>query len=223
MINQKISLADDEERWRLIVHDFLDNEGYSVLEAADGSQAVRLLRENPDVSLVILDVMMPVMDGIAACTEIRTFSRVPVLMVTARGDEETEISAMRCGADQFISKPIKMRAFMERVRSLLRRAGTREVLRFGRLEIDLASNEVLADGEPLSLTPKEYDLLLFLAQTPDTVRSREQILHAVWNTDYYGDGRTVDTHVKNLRMKLGDCGSLLRTVRSRGYMLESGT
>lgn len=222
MINQKIILADDEERWRLIVHDFLDNEGYSVLEAADGSQAVRLLRENPDVSLVILDVMMPVMDGIAACTEIRTFSRVPVLMVTARDDEETEISAMRCGADQFISKPIKMRAFMERVRSLLRRAGTREVLRFGRLEIDLASNEVLADGEPLSLTPKEYDLLLFLAQTPDTVRSREQILHAVWNTDYYGDGRTVDTHVKNLRMKLGDCGSLLRTVRSRGYMLESG-
>ena len=222
MINQKIILADDEERWRLIVHDFLDNEGYSVLEAADGSQAVRLLRENPDVSLVILDVMMPVMDGIAACTEIRTFSRVPVLMVTARDDEETEISAMRCGADQFISKPIKMRAFMERVRSLLRRAGTRKVLRFGRLEIDLASNAVLADGEPLSLTPKEYDLLLFLAQTPDTVRSREQILHAVWNTDYYGDGRTVDTHVKNLRMKLGDCGSLLRTVRSRGYMLESG-
>ncbi|MBQ2204002.1 MAG: response regulator transcription factor [Oscillospiraceae bacterium] len=222
MTNQKIILADDEERWRLIVHDFLDNEGYSVLEAADGSQAVRLLRENPDVSLVILDVMMPVMDGIAACTEIRTFSRVPVLMVTARGDEETEVSAMRCGADQFISKPIKMRAFMERVRSLLRRAGTREVLRFGRLEIDLASNAVLADGEPLSLTPKEYDLLLFLAQTPDTVRSREQILHAVWNTDYYGDGRTVDTHVKNLRMKLGDCGSLLRTVRSRGYMLESG-
>ncbi len=222
MLNQKIILADDEERWRLIVHDFLDNEGYSVLEAADGSQAVRLLRENPDVSLVILDVMMPVMDGIAACTEIRTFSRVPVLMVTARGDEETEVSAMRCGADQFISKPIKMRAFMERVRSLLRRAGTREVLRFGRLEIDLASNAVLADGEPLSLTPKEYDLLLFLAQTPDTVRSREQILHAVWNTDYYGDGRTVDTHVKNLRMKLGDCGSLLRTVRSRGYMLESG-
>lgn len=222
MIKHKIILADDEERWRLIVHDFLDNEGYSVLEAADGSQAVRLLRENPDVSLVILDVMMPVMDGIAACTEIRTFSRVPVLMVTARDDEETEISAMRCGADQFISKPIKMRAFMERVRSLLRRAGTRKVLRFGRLEIDLASNAVLADGEQLSLTPKEYDLLLFLAQTPDTVRSREQILHAVWNTDYYGDGRTVDTHVKNLRMKLGDCGSLLRTVRSRGYMLESG-
>lgn len=222
MMNQKIILADDEERWRLIVHDFLDNEGYSVLEAANGSQAVRLLRENPDVSLVILDVMMPVMDGIAACTEIRSFSRVPVLMVTARDDEETEVSAMRCGADQFISKPIKMRAFMERVRSLLRRSGTREVLRFCNLEIDLASNSVLADGEQLSLTPKEYDLLLFLAQAPDTVRSREQILHAVWNTDYYGDGRTVDTHVKNLRMKLGDCGSLLRTVRSRGYMLESG-
>ncbi len=218
----KIILADDEERWRLIVHDFLENEGYQVLEAANGQQAVSLLRSNPDTALVIMDVMMPVMDGIASCTEIRTFSRVPVLMVTAREDEETEINGMRCGADQFISKPIKMRAFMERVRALLRRSEHRETMTFGKLEIVLASNTVLADGVPLALTPKEYDLLLFLAQTPDVVRSREQILHAVWNTDYYGDGRTVDTHVKNLRMKLGSCGSLLRTVRSRGYMLESG-
>ena len=218
----KIILADDEERWRLIVHDFLENEGYQVLEAANGQQAVSLLRSNPDTALVIMDVMMPVMDGIVSCAEIRTFSRVPVLMVTAREDEETEINGMRCGADQFISKPIKMRAFMERVRALLRRSEHRETMTFGKLEIVLASNTVLADGVPLALTPKEYDLLLFLAQTPDVVRSREQILHAVWNTDYYGDGRTVDTHVKNLRMKLGSCGSLLRTVRSRGYMLESG-
>ena len=217
----KIGIVDDEELLVKGISYNLESEGYEVVVGSDGAQAVQMAAD-PELGLLILDVMMPVMDGIAACTEIRTFSRVPVLMVTARGDEETEVSAMRCGADQFISKPIKMRAFMERVRSLLRRAGTREVLRFGRLEIDLASNEVLADGEPLSLTPKEYDLLLFLAQTPDTVRSREQILHAVWNTDYYGDGRTVDTHVKNLRMKLGDCGSLLRTVRSRGYMLESG-
>ena len=216
----KIILADDEESWRLIVHDFLRNEGYEVLEASQGAQAVDLLRRNPDTALVILDVMMPVMDGIAACREIRTFSQVPVLMVTAREDEETEITGFRCGADQYVSKPVKMRAFMERIRALMKRSGNREVLRFGDLEIDLASNTVRTEGSPVALTPKEYDLLLFLAQSPNVVRSREQILHAVWNVDYYGDGRTVDTHVKNLRMKLGPCGELIRTVRSRGYMLE---
>ena len=219
----KIILADDEERWRLIVHDFLQNEGYEVLEAENGLQAVELLRDNPDVSLVILDIMMSVMDGIEACQEIRSFSHVPILMVTARGDEETEVSGFRCGADQYVSKPVKMRAFMERVRALVKRTGSvREVLSFGELVIDLQASCVKAAGREIPLTPKEYDLLLFLAQSPNVVKSREQILHAVWNTDYYGDGRTVDTHVKNLRMKLGPCGEQLRTVRSRGYMLRSG-
>ena len=216
----KIILADDEELWRLIVHDFLVNDGYTVLEAADGREAVNLLRKHPDTALVILDVMMPNMNGIAACREIRTFSEVPILMVTARDDEETEIFGLRGGADQYVSKPVKMRAFMERVRSMLRRSGSREKLSFGTLEIDLASSAVRAAGREVPLTPKEYDLLLFLAQTPNTVKSREQILHAVWNIDYYGDGRTVDTHVKNLRMKLGDCGDLVKTVRGRGYMIE---
>lgn len=218
----KIILADDEERWRLIVHDFLQNEGFEVLEAGTGRQAVDLLRANPDTGLVILDIMMPVMDGIAACQEIRTFSKVPVLIVTAREDEETEVSGFRCGADQYVSKPVKMRAFVERVRSLLKRSGcVRETLCFGDLVIDLEASSVKVDGREVFLTPKEYDLLLFLAQSPNVVKSREQILHAVWNTDFYGDGRTVDTHVKNLRMKLGPCGERLRTVRSRGYMLES--
>lgn len=220
-MNVKVILADDEERWRMIVRDFLCNEGYEVLEAARGDLAVELLRQNPDTALVILDVMMPEMDGIEACREIRSFSQVPVLMVTAREDEETEISGIHCGADQFISKPVKMRAFMERVRALIKRSGTREALRFERLEINLNANSVRADGQEVFLTPKEYDLLVFLAQTPNVVKSREQILHAVWNVDYYGDGRTVDTHVKNLRMKLGDCGEMVRTVRSRGYMLEA--
>ena len=218
----KIILADDEERWRMIVHDFLDREGYTVLEAADGKQAVELMRAHPDVDLVILDVMMPRMNGLEACREIRRFSQVPVLMVTAREDEESEISGMRGGADQYISKPVKMRAFMERVKALLRRSGKdREVLCFGGLEMDPSSGSVRVEGETVALTPKEFDLLLYLARTPNTVRSREQILHAVWNTDYYGDGRTVDTHVKNLRMKLGPCGELIRTVRSRGYLLET--
>ena len=218
----KIILADDEENWRLIVRDFLEQEGYTVLEAGDGKQAVELLRVHPDTALVILDIMMPVMNGLEACKELRRFSQVPVLMVTARSDEESEISGFREGADQYISKPVKMRAFMERVKSLLRRGGkNQDLLRFGELELDPASGSARVAGESVPLTPKEYDLLLFLARTPNVVRSREEILHAVWNTDYYGGGRTVDTHVKNLRMKLGACGELVRTVRSRGYLLNS--
>ena len=217
----KIILADDEERWRLIVHDFLQNEGYEVLEAEDGARAVALLRQNPDTALVILDIMMPVMDGIAACRELRSFSQVPVLMVTALDDEDSEVCGFRCGADQYISKPVKMRAFMERVRALLKRSSSRECLCIGDLEINPAAGTVLAAGHSVALTPKEFDLLLFLAQTPNVVKSREQILHAVWNVDFYGDERTVDTHIKNLRMKLGPCGEQVRTVRSRGYILES--
>ena len=220
----KIILADDEERWRLIVRDFLEQDGFTVLEAGDGLAAVALLRANPDAALVILDIMMPRMSGLEACREIRSFSQVPILMVTAREDEESEISGMQSGADQYVSKPVKMRAFMERVRSLVRRSGrSQELLRIGGLEIDPASGSVRAEEELIPLTPKEFDLLLYLARTPNVIRSREQILHAVWNTDYYGDGRTVDTHVKNLRMKLGPWGELIRTVRSRGYMVETET
>lgn len=222
MSNAKIILADDEERWRMIVHDFLAQEGFAVLEAANGLAAVNALRENPDSALVILDVMMPRMNGLEACREIRSFSQVPILMVTAREDEETEIAGFRDGVDQFISKPVKMHAFIERVNSLVRRSGLkRELLRFGELELDPAAGSVRVEGNSVSLTPKEYDLLMFLAQSPNVIRTREQILHAVWNTDYYGDGRTVDTHIKNLRMKLGASGERVRTVRSRGYLLDA--
>lgn len=217
----KILLADDEEHWRMVVRDYLCAQGYTVLEAENGRRAVDLLRGNPDIALVILDVMMPVMNGIDACAEIRTFSQVPILMVTAREDEETEISGIRSGADQYISKPIKLRAFIERVRSLLRRDGSHETIEIGGLQIDQEAGTVLADGTALPLTPMEYNLFLYLAKTPDTVKSREQILHAVWNTDFYGDGRSVDTHIKNLRIKLGDYEKVLKTVRGRGYMAVS--
>ena len=217
----KIILADDEVRWRMLVRDFLEQEGYTVLEAADGADAVTLLRENPDTALVILDIMMPIINGLDACRMIRGFSQVPILMVTAREDEDTEISGIHNGADQFVSKPIRMRAFIERVKSLLRRSGqSQEAVRYGNLEIDPASGVVRVDGETVPLTPKEFDLLLFLTRTPNVIRSREQILQAVWNTIYYGDGRTVDTHVKNLRMKLGSCGDMIRTVRSKGYLFD---
>lgn len=218
---KKIIIADDEAHWRQLVRDYLEQEGFTVMEAANGAEAVTLLRENQDTSLVILDIMMPVMDGLTACRTIREISAVPILMVTAREDEEAEISGIHCGADQFISKPIRMRAFIERVRSLLRRSGSnQDALHFGRLELDPASGSARVDDQEISLTPKEFDLLLFLARTPNVVRSRDQILQAVWNTDYFGDGRTVDTHVKNLRMKLGPCGEMVRTVRSRGYLLD---
>ncbi len=217
----KIILADDEERWRMLVHDYLEQDGFSVLEAADGAEAVALLRENQDAALVILDIMMPKLNGLEACQRIREFSQVPILMVTAREDEETEIIGMRNGADQFISKPIRMRAFMERVRSLLRRGGQpQDTLSFGILEVEPASGTVRVNGEEVALTPKEYDLLMFLARMPNVIRSRKQILQTVWNTDYFGDGRTVDTHIKNLRMKLGPCGDMIRTVRSRGYIFD---
>ena len=217
----KIILADDEERWRMIVRDFLENEGYLVFEAADGQQAIRLLRENPDTRLMILDIMMPVMDGITACREVRSFSGIPVIIVTAAGDETTEVAGFNCGADDFVSKPIKLQPFMARIKALLKRTGdSAETMEAGPLALDLSAKSATLNGEPLALTPTEYDLLYYFVSNPHKALSREQILRAVWNTDYYGDGRTVDTHVKNLRMKLGPYGTMIRTVRSRGYILE---
>lgn len=220
----KILLADDEVRWRMITRDFLINEGYEILEAENGAEAVTLLRASPDVSLVILDRMMPVMDGLSACHEIRRFSRVPILMVTALDDEQSELEGFEGGADDYVSKPVKMRPFMARVRALLKRtASPGEMLDFGRLRLDLGASAAYVDGVRAPLTPKEYDLLCYFAQNRNLARTREQILHAVWNTDFYGDARTVDTHVKNLRMKLGPAGELIRTVRGRGYILEYRT
>lgn len=218
----KILIADDEERWRLLVRDFLENEGFEVLEAADGRQAVDTLRADPEINLVILDIMMPVMDGIAACKEIRTFSKVPIIIVTAREDEESELSGFQCGADEYVSKPIRMRAFMARVGALLKRmVSSAEILEVAGMRINISSREVFIGGTRIPLTPKEFDLLLFLAQNRNIAKSRQEILHVVWDTDFYGDARTVDTHVKNLRMKLGDTGDAIRTVRSMGYLLES--
>lgn len=218
----KILIADDEERWRLLVRDFLENENFEVLEAANGRQAVDLLRADSEISLVILDIMMPVMDGIAACKEIRTFSKVPVLMVTACEDEATEIEGFHCGADEYVSKPIRMNAFMARVASLLKRMIKQsDIMEIAGMMLNLSAREVFIGGEQVLLTPKEYDLLLFLAENRNIAKSRQEILHVVWNIDYYGDARTVDTHIKNLRMKLGSAGNAIRTVRSMGYMLES--
>ena len=217
----KILIADDEERWRRLVGDFLRNEGYSVVEASNGLEAVALLRMEGDIQLVILDIMMPGMDGVEACKTIREFSRVPIIMLTAKDDEESEVLGFTCGADEYIAKPIKFPVFMARVQALLKRSGSmHDTVDVAGISIDPEARTVTVDGEPISLTPREFELLLFVAQNRNIALSRQQILTAVWNFDYYGDARTVDTHIKNLRMKLGKRGAALKTVRGRGYKLE---
>ncbi|MBQ9270111.1 MAG: response regulator transcription factor [Oscillospiraceae bacterium] len=219
--NVKILIADDEERWRRLVGDFLRNEGYQIIEAANGQEAVDLIRSDSDISLAILDIMMPVMDGIRACQIIREFSQLPIIMLTAKNDEDSEVMGFVCGADEYIAKPIKFPVFMARVRALLKRSvSVRSTVEVAGICIDPDAHTVTVDGKEIALTPREFELLLYVAQNKNIALSRQQILSAVWNFDYYGDARTVDTHVKNLRMKLGEHGSALKTVRGRGYKLE---
>lgn len=219
--NVKILIADDEERWRRLVGDFLRNEGFKVTEAADGQEAVDLLKSDGDISLVILDIMMPVMDGIEACQAIRSFSQIPIIMLTAKNDEGSEVMGFVCGADEYIAKPVKFPVFIARVKALLKRSVTvRSTVEVAGICIDTDGHTVTIDGKEIALTPREFELLLYVAQNKNIALSRQQILSAVWNFDYYGDARTVDTHIKNLRMKLGDHGAALKTVRGRGYKLE---
>lgn len=219
--NVKILIADDEDRWRRLVGDFLRNEGYQIIEAANGQEAVDLIRSDGDISLAILDIMMPVMDGIRACQIIREFTQLPIIMLTAKNDEDSEVMGFVCGADEYIAKPIKFPVFMARVRALLKRSvSIRSTVEIAGICIDPDAHTVTVDGKEIALTPREFELLLYVAQNKNIALSRQQILSAVWNFDYYGDARTVDTHVKNLRMKLGEHGSALKTVRGRGYKLE---
>lgn len=218
----KVLLADDEERWRRIAGDFLRNEGYMVINAEDGRQAVEIMQQEKGINLAILDIMMPVMDGITACQRIREFSNVPIIILTAKSDEESEVLGFVCGADEYISKPLKFPIFIARVGALLKRSGAnRDILEVGGIIINQNARTVMADGREIELTAKEFELLLYIAQNENIALSRQQILAAVWDFNYYGDARTVDTHIKNLRVKLGEKGSLLKTVRGRGYKLEA--
>ena len=217
----KILIADDEERWRRLVGDFLRNEGFKTVEAANGQQAVEMIQQDGDISMAILDIMMPVMDGTQACRAIREFSDLPIIMLTAKSDEDSEVLGFVTGADEYISKPVKFPVFIARVKALLKRSvSLRSQVDVAGIAIDPDAHTVTIDGQELNLTPREFELLLYLAQNKNIALSRQQILSAVWNFDYYGDARTVDTHVKNLRMKLGSHGAALKTVRGRGYKLE---
>lgn len=217
-----ILIADDELRIRKLVADFLSREGYTVLEADNGAKALVLL-ETEKVDLAILDVMMPEQDGLSVCREIRKKSSLPVIMLTARGEEVDQLFAFELGADEYVTKPFSPKILTARVNALFRRAdgnnGTVMENSAG-LKIDSASRQVFIDSVPVDLSPKEYELLAFLAENRGKALSREQILNQVWNYDYYGDLRTVDTHINRLRAKLGDKSALVQTIRGYGYRFE---
>lgn len=219
----KILVVDDESRMRKLVKDFLAREGYIVLEAGDGMEAMDLFYEDKEIALIILDVMMPKMDGWQVCREIREHSKVPVIMLTARSEERDELQGFELGVDEYISKPFSPKILVARVEAILRRTlGTdkSDVLRAGGIEIDKAAHQVTIDGVPVELSYKEFELLTYFVENQGLALSREKILNNVWNYDYFGDARTIDTHVKKLRSKLGDKGECIKTIWGMGYKFE---
>lgn len=223
MENIKILVVDDESRMRKLVKDFLAREGYTVLEAGDGMEAMDVFYEDKDIALVILDVMMPKMDGWQVCREIRESSKVPIIMLTARSEERDELQGFELGVDEYISKPFSPKILVARVNAILRRTfGTDggDVLNAGGITIDKAAHIVKIDGKPVDLSFKEFELLAYFVENQGIALSREKILNNVWNYDYFGDARTIDTHVKKLRSKMGDKGEYIKTVWGMGYKFE---
>lgn len=222
MVGTKILLADDEARMRKLVSDFLKKEGFQVVEAEDGEKALEKFENEGPFQLVILDVMMPHIDGFAVCKEIRKKSNVPTIILTARSDETDELLGFDMGADEYVSKPFSPVILMARVKALLKRTmgAEREVSSFGGISIDEIGRVVTVNNEKIDLSPKEFELLIYMAKNQGIALSREQILNAVWDFDYFGDSRTVDTHIKKLRMKLGPLEDYIQTVRGYGYKFE---
>ncbi|MCD7863224.1 MAG: response regulator transcription factor [Lachnospiraceae bacterium] len=219
----KILVVDDEMRMRKLVRDFLTKSGYRVIEAADGQEAVDTFFKEGDIALVILDVMMPKMDGYQVVKEIRSFSQVPILMLTAKGEERDELKSFETGADEFIAKPFSPRVLVARVEALLRRAGVldkKDILEAGGIVVNKGAHTVTVDGEAVELSYKEFELLSYFMENQGIALSREKILNNVWNFDYFGDARTVDTHVKKVRSKLKDKGEYIKTIWGMGYKFE---
>lgn len=223
MSSVKILIADDEERMRRLVTDFLKRQGYAVIEADNGLQALeRFMEHSESINLVILDVMMPVMDGWEALRNIRQHSKVPVIMLTAKSTEADELLSFGLGADEYITKPFSPMILIARVQALLKRSNVNisNKKSFNGLEIDPTAHTVHADGREIELTPKEFELLLYLSDNAGIALSREKILNSVWDYGYFGDVRTVDTHIKKLRLKLGEKGEFIQTIRGLGYKFE---
>ena len=217
-----ILVVDDELRMRKLVRDFLVKQNFKVLEAADGEEAVDVFLANKDISLVILDVMMPKMDGWETCREIRQYSKVPIIMLTARGEENDELRGFELGVDEYISKPFSPKILVARVQAILRRsnASTEETLEYNGIVLNRSAHEVTIDGKRIDLRFKEFELLSYFMENKDIALSRERILNHVWDYDYFGDARTIDTHVKKLRSKMGEKGSCIKTSWGMGYKFE---
>ena len=219
----KILVVDDESRMRKLVKDFLTKKNFQVLEAGNGEEAMDIFYEEKDIALIILDVMMPKMDGWEVCREIRKNSKVPIIMLTARSHERDELLGFDLGVDEYISKPFSPKILVARVEAILRRTGQNnpeDVISAGGIVIDKAAHLATVDGKPMELSFKEFELLTYFLENQGIALSREKILNSVWNYDYFGDARTIDTHVKKLRSKMGDKGEYIKTVWGMGYKFE---
>ncbi len=218
----KILVVDDEARMRKLVRDFLSVKGYQVIEAADGEEAIEVFMANKDIKLILLDVMMPKADGFETLRYIREYSDVPVVMLTARAEERDELQGFKLGVDEYITKPFSPKILVARVEAILRRSfGTEEErLSAGGIVIDKMAHSVSIDGKEVDLSYKEFELLTYFVENKGIALSREKILNHVWNYDYFGDARTIDTHVKKLRAKMGDKGECIKTIWGMGYKFE---
>ena len=223
MDNLKILVVDDESRMRKLVKDVLVKNNYMVLEAADGEEAVNIFMSTKDIALIILDVMMPKLDGYGAAEEIRKVSDVPIIMLTAKSDERDELKGFELGVDEYITKPFSPKILVARVEAVLRRSNSQdagEIISVDGIEMDLSAHQVKVDGETIELSYKEFELLNYFLVNQGVALSREKILNNVWNYDYFGDARTIDTHVKKLRSKLGKKGEYIKTIWGMGYKFE---
>ena len=223
MESLKILVVDDESRMRKLVKDFLTKKGFTVIEAGDGEEAVDKFFEVKDIALIILDVMMPKMDGWQVCREIRQYSKVPIIMLTAKSDEKDELQGFDLGVDEYITKPFSPKILVARVEAILRRSNVLaadDTMEAGGIELNKAAHEVLIDGKSVELSYKEFELLAYFMSNQGVALSRESILNNVWNYDYFGDARTIDTHVKKLRSKLGAKGEYIKTIWGMGYKFE---
>ena len=219
----KILVVDDESRMRKLVRDFLVKQNFDVLEAGDGEEAVDIFFKEKDIALIILDVMMPKMDGWQVCREIRKYSKVPIIMLTAKGDERDELQGFDLGVDEYITKPFSPKILVARVEAILRRSNLPtkdDEISVGGIELNKAAHQVKIDGQEIELSYKEFELLAYFLENQGIALSREKILNNVWNYDYFGDARTIDTHVKKLRSKLGEKGEMIKTIWGMGYKFE---
>ena len=219
----KILVVDDESRMRKLVSDFLIKAGFEVVEAGDGMEAVDIFFADKNISLIILDVMMPKMDGWDVCREIRQYSKVPIIMLTAKSEERDELQGFELGVDEYISKPFSPKILVARVTAILRRSNqtsSEDVIEEGGIKINKSAHIASIDGNPIELSFKEFELLTYFLEYKGLALSRENILNNVWNYDYFGDARTIDTHVKKLRSKLGDKGDMIKTIWGMGYKFE---